>query len=81
MPDNDNDEMGGRSLQLQATGLTLIGVVLGVAVTVAFGVGGELWLRVGSGLATFVVLLFVFRAAATPGHGRLARAAEWITRQ
>lgn len=80
MGEGDSDQLGGQSLQLQATGLTLLGVLLGIGVTVGFGVKGDWWLRVLVGLLTFAALLVLARAAAKPGRGTLARIGAWITR-
>lgn len=60
--------------------MTLIGILLGVATTVGFGVGGDWWVRLLAGSATFGLLLVLVRTAAKPGRGPLARLARWITR-
>jgi hypothetical protein len=67
-------------LQLQAAGLTLLGVILSIGVTVGMGLSGAWWLRVGLGAAVCVVLAVVvaFGARHTPVLSRLAR---WITGQ
>jgi hypothetical protein len=73
-----SDSRSSRSLNLTTGGVTLIGVLLSIGVTVGFGVSGEWWLRVASGTATTVVLVFLVKMATSSGRGPLAHAANWV---
>lgn len=74
------EERLGRStrLTLEATGITLIGVILSISLTVAFGLKVEIWLRAAAGLATAVLLIAAVRLSAS--ETVLRRFANWITR-
>jgi hypothetical protein len=67
-----------RSLNLTPGGVTLIGVLLSIGVTVGFSVGGGSWLRLAAGLATTVVLIVVVKLTTSAGRGPLARLANWV---
>lgn len=74
-------ESSGRSserLTLTTGGITLLGVLLSVGVTVGIGVSGEWWVRVLAGLGTVAVLVVVVKVGTGAGRGPLARAANWI---
>jgi hypothetical protein len=78
---DDQSASGGRSstaLTLTTGGITLLGVLLSVGVTVGFGVKGPWWLRVLAGLGTVAVLVGVVKLGTASGRGPLARAANWI---
>jgi hypothetical protein len=62
-------------LSLTTGGITLLGVLLSVGVSVGFGVQGAWWLRVLAGLGTTVVLVLVVKLGTKSGRGPLAR---WI---
>lgn len=66
------------SLTLTTGGITLIGVLVSVGVTVGFGVKGEWWVRVLAGLATTVALILLVKFGTSSGRGPLARAANWV---
>jgi hypothetical protein len=68
------------SLELESLGLTLLGIMLSIGVTVAIGVQGPWWKRLLSGIATVVVLLALVGGLARPGRGPLARLARWLMR-
>lgn len=66
-------------LTLESIGITLIGVVVGIGVTVGFGVSTlPVALRVVAGGGTAIVLLLLVKLATTE-HGVLRRLARWIT--
>ncbi len=67
------------SLQLQTAGLTLLGVLLSIGITVGLGIGGAWWARFLAGTTTVVVLILIVGLGARPGRGPLARLASWIT--
>jgi hypothetical protein len=78
---NGGEGNGGRSsedITLTATGITLLGVLLSVGVTVGFGVGGEWWVRLLAGLATSLLLVLVAAWSTSSGRGVVARLANWI---
>jgi hypothetical protein len=79
VPDRSRED-SARSLELESLGLTLLGVMLSIGVTVAIGVQGPWWKRLLSGIATVVVLLALVGGLARPGRGPLARLARWLMR-
>jgi hypothetical protein len=74
--------MSGRStsstLTLTTGGITLLGVLLSVGVTVGFGVGGDWWIRVLAGVATTMLLIVVVKLGTSAGRGPLAKLARWV---
>jgi len=66
-----------QTLSLTTGGITLLGVLLSIGVTVALGVNGPWWLRVAVGLATTIVLIVGVKLGTSSGHGPLARFARW----
>lgn len=73
-----DQERSDRSLTLTTGGLTLLGVVLSVGVSVGFGVSGPWWLRLLAGAATVVGLVVLIKVGTGSGRGPLARLANWI---
>ena len=67
-----------RTLTLTTGGITLLGVLLSVGVSVGFGIKGEWWVRLLAGLGTTLVLVLVVKVGTGAGHGPLARAANWV---
>ncbi len=65
------------TLTLTTGGITLLGIILSIGVTVGFGLNVEWWLRLVLGVATSVVLVLVVKVATRAGHGPLARLARW----
>lgn len=78
MSDSSSSKPSGASLSLTTGGITLLGVLLSVGVTVAFGITADWWVRVLAGVGTTVVLVGVVKAATASGRGPLARVAHWI---
>ena len=74
----DQPKTRGRSLSLTTGGITVLGVLVSVGVSVGFGIKGEWWVRVLAGVATTVVLAFVVKIATASGRGPLARVAHWL---
>lgn len=74
----DSSKPSGTSLSLTTGGITLLGVLLSVGVTVAFGITAEWWVRALAGIGTTVVLVVIVKAATASGRGPLARIAHWI---
>ncbi len=64
-------------MTLTAAGVTLLGVLLSIGVTIGIGLKGPWWLRVGAGLASTVVLVAIVKATTRTGRGPLARLANW----
>lgn len=65
------------SVTLTAMGVTLLGVILSIGVTVGVGISGPLWLRLATGGASTVVLVAVVKLSTRAGRGPLARMAKW----
>lgn len=87
-PERNSDEAGQQSdtsredweinaEQLTGTGITLLGVLLSVGVSIGMGMAGPWWLRVGAGLLTTIALVVVVKVSTTTGRGPVARAARW----
>ena len=75
MPD---DEQTSTTLSLTTGGITLLGVLLSVGVSVALGIKGEWWVRLLAGVATTLVLVAVVRVGTRQGRGPIARMANWV---
>lgn len=71
-------ERTSRSLSLTTGGLTLLGVLLSIAVTVAVGVNGAWWVRTLVGLAVAAVLVVGVKLGTASGRGPVARLANWV---
>lgn len=71
------DEQNSTTLTLTTGGITLLGVLLSIGVTVALGLGGAWWSRALAGFATTVVLVIVVKLGTSSGRGPLARLANW----
>jgi hypothetical protein len=69
-----------REIELESVGLTLLGIILSIGVTVALGVRGAWWLRILAGVGTVALLLALFGCLARPGRGPLSRLARWLMR-
>lgn len=69
---------GQNSLNLTTSGVTLIGVLLSIGITVAFGISGPWWLRLLAGAATTAGLAVFVKLTTSAGRGPLARAASWV---
>jgi len=67
-----------KDITLTAAGLTLLGVLLSVGLTVSLGIGGAWWLRIGVGAATSVGLALVAAWSTSSGRGVVARVANWV---
>jgi hypothetical protein len=70
-------ESSSTTLTLTTGGITLLGVLLSVGVSVGFGVGGSWWIRVAAGLATTLLLILVVKFGTSAGRGPLAKIARW----
>lgn len=65
------------TLTLTTGGITLLGVLLSLGVTVGFGIGGDWWVRVLAGAATTAVLICAVKLGTSAGRGPLAQLARW----
>ena len=72
------DERTTRSLSLTTGGITLLGVLLSIGVTVGMGLDGAWWVRVLAGIATTLGLGVVVKLGSSAGRGPLARMANWM---
>ncbi len=70
-------EQDRETLTLTTGGITLLGVILSIGVTVAFGLEAEWWLRLLAGVAISGLLVLVVKVATSSGRGPLARLARW----
>ena len=75
-PDDDAGSTG--YVTLEAVGLTLIGVLVNIGVTVAIGIHGAWFVRVGAGIAAPALLALAIKATHAR-HGAMKRLADWLT--
>ncbi len=71
-------ESSGRSLTLTTGGITLLGVLLSIGVTVGLGLNGDWWIRVLAALATTGLLALIVKLGTKSGRGPLARLVNWM---
>lgn len=67
-----------RSLSLTTGGITLLGVLLSIGVTVGIGISAEWWIRILAGVATTLALSVIVKLGSSAGRGPLARMANWM---
>ena len=73
-----SQERTSRSLSLTSGGITLLGVLVSVGITVSMGLNAVWWIRILSGLATTLVLVIVVKLGTGAGRGPVARLANWV---
>jgi hypothetical protein len=73
-----SEDRTSRSLSLTTGGITLLGVLLSVSVSVALGISAVWWVRVLAGVGTIVALTLVVKFGTAAGRGPLARLARWM---
>jgi hypothetical protein len=71
------DPSTSRTLTLTTGGITLLGVLVSLGVTVAFGIKADWWIRILAGMATTALLVVVVKLGTSAGRGPLARLARW----
>lgn len=74
----DETRRSSRSLSLTTGGITLLGVLLSIGVTVGLGLKGPWWLRLVAGALTTVALALTVKLGTSAGRGPLARMADWM---
>ncbi len=72
-----SQESTSTTLTLTTGGITLLGVLVSVGVTVGFGIDGDWWVRIVAGLGTTLFLILVVKLGTSAGRGPLARLARW----
>lgn len=77
MPQSGGSGSTSRSVTLTATGVTLLGVLLSIGVTVGMGIAGPWWVRTVAGVASTVALIATVKLATRAGRGPLAQLANW----
>lgn len=73
-----SEERTSRTLSLTTGGITLLGVLLSIGVTVGMGIDAAWWVRMLVGLATTLVLSVIVKLGSSAGRGPLARMADWM---
>lgn len=73
-----NEQGEDQRLALQTAGITLLGVLISIGVTVALGIKTAWWTRIAIGLATTMGLAFAVAILGTRTTV-LARLTDWIT--
>ena len=76
--DSGSSQRSSRTLTLTTGGITLLGVLLSLGVTVGFGIKADWWVRVLAGVGTTLFLVVVVRLGTASGRGPLARLADWV---
>ncbi len=71
-------EPSGESLTLTTGGITLLGVLLSIGVTVGLGLKEDWSIRVLAGTATAALLMAIVKLGTSAGRGPLARLANWM---
>lgn len=71
-------ERTSRSLSLTTGGITLLGILLSIGVTVGVGLDASWWVRVLAGTGTTLALSVVVKLGSSAGRGPLARMANWM---
>ena len=71
-------ERTSRTLSLTTGGLTLLGVLLSIGVTVGTSFSGPWWGAILIGLGTTLLLVVGVKAGTSAGRGPLARLANWV---
>ncbi len=74
----DSGQRTSRSLTLTTGGITLLGVLLSMGVTVGIGLQEAWWVRLLAGLGTTMLLTLVVKLGSASGRGPLARLANWV---
>lgn len=67
-----------RSLSLTTGGITLLGVLLSIGVTVGIGISADWWIRILAGVTTTLALSVIVKLGSSAGRGPLARMANWM---
>jgi len=70
-------ESSSTTLTLTTGGITLLGVLLSVGVSVGLGISGSWWIRGAAGLGTTLLLILVVKFGTSAGRGPLAKLARW----
>ena len=70
-------ERTDRSISLTTGGITLLGVLLSIGLTVGFGITAVWYVRVAAGVATTVLLVVIVKLGTSSGRGPIARLAHW----
>ena len=76
-PGDTPERPDSTTLSLTTGGITLLGVVASIGVTVGFGLSGPWWLRAAIGLATTAGLIVLIKVGTDAGRGPLSRFARW----
>ncbi len=74
----ESSESTTRTLNLTTGGITLLGVLLSIGVTVGAAVQDRWWVRVLAGACTTIALTVIFKLGSNAGRGPLARLANWV---
>lgn len=74
----DDRRAADTAITLKAAGLTLLGVIVSVGVTVAFGIPGPWWLQIAGGVGVTVGLAALVKLTSGSRSGPLARIANWM---
>ena len=76
-----SDGEGEGALALTTGGITILGVIVSIAVTVAFAAVDDWWERAAAGGTTAVALVVLVKLTTRTGRGPLARLARWTINQ
>jgi hypothetical protein len=66
------------AITLKATGVTLLGVIASIGVSVGFGLDARWWIRLLAGAGSAVGLALLVRLGSGSRRGPLTRLANWM---
>ena len=67
-----------RSLSLTTGGITLLGVLLSIGVTLGAAIEARWWVQVLVGVCATMALTVIVKLGSAAGRGPLARLANWV---
>lgn len=76
--DGGRESGRGDSVTLTAMGITLLGVLLSIGVSVGFGLHGSWWWRVAGGLLAMLLIGAAVKLGTASRRGPVARLAKWM---
>ena len=74
----DSTPEAGAVRSLTSTGITLLGVLLSIGITVGLGIPSRWWIRLAAGAAVVVLLGLAIKLGSSDHRGLIARLANWI---
>lgn len=73
-----DSERTSRSLNLTTGGITLLGVLVSIGVTLGAAIQARWWVQLLVGVAATATLTVIVKLGSSAGRGPLARLANWV---